>query len=74
METLKLLMKKPTKLKKSNINILVHDYQLFSMKYFESINDMFTMFIEIVNGLQALRKIYIKVEKVIKILRSLPNK
>ena len=60
--------------KEFKINILVHDYELFWMKDFESISEMFTRLIEIVNGLQALGKIYTKVQKAIKILRSLPEK
>ena len=60
--------------KKSRINILVHDYELFSIKDFESIVEMFSRFIVIVNELESLVKIYIEVEKVMKILRSLPNK
>ena len=44
------------------------------MKDFESISEMFTRLIEIVNGLQALGKIYTKVQKAIKILRSLLEK
>ena len=60
--------------KESRINILVHDYELFSIKDFESIVEMFSRFMAIVNELEALGKTYTKVEKVIKILRSLPKK
>ena len=52
----------------------MHDYELFSMKDFESIIDMFSRFMVIMNKLEALGKTYIGVEKVMKILRSLPKK
>ena len=45
----------------------------FQWKIFEFINKMFTRFINIMNGLQTLRKTYTKMEKVIKILMSLPR-
>ena len=60
--------------KESRINILVHDYELFSMKDFEYIVEMFSRFMMIVNELEALGKTYTEVEKVMKILRSLPKK
>ncbi|KAL6315746.1 hypothetical protein AAG906_007171 [Vitis piasezkii] len=60
--------------KESKINILVHDYELFSIKDFESIVEMFSRFLVIVNKLEALGKTYTEVEKVMKILRSLPRK
>ena len=44
------------------------------MKDFESIIDMFSRFMVIMNKLEALGKTYIGVEKVMKILRSLPKK
>ena len=58
--------------KKSKINILVHNYELFVMKENETIVEMITRFTDIVNGLEALGKTYKESEKVIKILRSLP--
>ena len=60
--------------KESRINILVHDYELFSIKDFESIVKMFSGFMVIVNELEALGNTYTEVEKVIKILRFLPKK
>ena len=67
-------MRETTKLKESRINILVHDYELFSIRDFESIVEMFSRFMVIVNELKALGKTYTEVEKVMKILRSLPKK
>ena len=55
--------------KESTINILVHDYELFSMKDFESIVEMFSRFMVIMNELEALGKTYIEVEKIMKILK-----
>ena len=49
--------------KKFRINILVHDYELFYMKDFGYIVEMFSRFVVIVNELKALRKTYIEVEK-----------
>ena len=60
--------------KESKINILVHNYELFSMKETESIVEMITRFTEIVNGLEALGRVINESEKVMKILRSLPSK
>ena len=44
------------------------------MKDNETIVEMITRFTDIVNGLKALRKTYKELEKVMKILRSLPSK
>ena len=52
----------------------MHDYELFYMKDFESIVEMFSRFMVMVNELESLGKTYTEVEKVMKILRSLPNK
>ena len=61
--------------KESRINILVHDYELFSMKDFESIVEMFSKFMEIVNELESSGKTCTKVEKVMKILtKEMGNK
>ena len=60
--------------KKSKINLLVHNYELFLMKKNRTIVEMITRFIDIVNGLEALGKTYKESKKVMKILRSLPSK
>ena len=60
--------------KESKINLLVHSYNFFFIKDNETIVEMITMFTDIVNGLEALRKTYKESEKVIKILRSLSSK
>ena len=61
-------------MKESKINLLVHNYELFSMKENETIVEIITRFIDIVNSLEALGKTYKKSENVMKILRSLPSK
>ena len=71
---LEITHERTNQVKESRINILVHDYELFSIKYFESIVGMFSRFMVIVNELEALGKTYTEVEKVMKILRSLPKK
>ena len=43
-------------MKESKINLLVHNYELFSMKENETIVEMITRFTNIVNGLKALGK------------------
>ena len=60
--------------KESKINLLVHNYELFSMKETKTIVKMITRFTDIVNGLEALGKTYKESKKVMKILRSLPSK
>ena len=60
--------------KESKINLLVHSYNFFFIKDNETIVEMITMFTDIVNGLEALRKTYKESEKVMKILRSLSSK
>ena len=57
-------MRETTKLKESRINIFVHDYELFSIKDFESIVEIFSRFMVMVNELESLGKTYTEVEKV----------
>ena len=44
--------------KESKINIFVHNYELFKIKSDESITEMFNRFIDIVNGLKSLGRVY----------------
>ena len=55
--------------KESKINLLVHSYELFFMKDNETIVEMITRFIDIVNDLEALEKTYKELEKVFYLLR-----
>ena len=50
--------------KKSKINILVHNYELFKMKSDESITKMFIRFTDIINDLKSLEKVYPNNEQV----------
>ncbi|GAV90292.1 UBN2 domain-containing protein, partial [Cephalotus follicularis] len=59
--------------KDAKINMLVHDYELFSMNADEYIKSMFTRFTNIINALQSLDKTYSNSELVRKILRCLPR-
>jgi hypothetical protein len=59
--------------KESKISRLVHEYELFCMKFEESIYEMFTRFTNFIYSLKALGKCYTNVENVRKILRSLPK-
>ncbi|XP_019265831.1 PREDICTED: uncharacterized protein LOC109243363 [Nicotiana attenuata] len=47
-----------SKVKETHINMLVHDYELFSMKEGESIEEMFARFSKIISGLKAFGKPY----------------
>ncbi|GAV58518.1 UBN2 domain-containing protein, partial [Cephalotus follicularis] len=53
----------------NQVNMLVHEYELFFMHDNESISDMFTHFTTIVNSLKNLGKNYSNQEHVRKILR-----
>ncbi|XP_070010370.1 uncharacterized protein [Nicotiana sylvestris] len=61
-----------SKVKETHINMLVHDYELFSMKEAESIEEKFARFSKIVSHLKAFGKPYTSGDQVRKILRSLP--
>ncbi|XP_009779249.1 uncharacterized protein LOC107791301 [Nicotiana tabacum] len=61
------------KVKETHINILVHNYELFSMKERESIEEMFARFSKIISDLKAFGKPYISGDQGRKILRSLPT-
>ena len=73
MEVVEITHEGKNQVKESKINLLVHNYELFSMKENEAIVEMITRFIDIVNGLKVLGKTYKESKKVIKILRSLPS-
>ena len=53
--------------------MLVHKYELFKMKHDESITEIFTHFMDIINNLKILGKSYSNSDLVSKILRSLPK-
>mgnify|MGYP003703435101 CR=1 FL=1 len=53
--------------------MLIHDYELFTMKSFVYISVMFYKFTNIINALKSLGKSYTNGELVRKILKCLPN-
>ncbi|XP_019257639.1 PREDICTED: uncharacterized protein LOC109235845 [Nicotiana attenuata] len=59
------------KVKETHINMLVHDYELFQMKYEESIEEMFARYSKSISDLKAFSKPYSSGDQVRKILRSL---
>ena len=63
-----------SQVKESKIDILVHSYELFKMKPYESISQMFARFANITNGLKALGKTYTQSEMTRKVLRSMSSK
>ena len=54
--TLEVTHEGTSRVKESKINLLVHSYELFRMKSSETIGDMYTRFMDIVNGLKGLGK------------------
>ena len=52
----------------------MHNYELFKMEPNETISEMFTRFIDIINGLKNIGRTYSNRDLVEKILRSLPDK
>ena len=67
---LKVTHERTTQVKETKINIVLHDYELFSMKEGENITNMLDRFANITNGLASLGIPITSNEKVKKILRS----
>lgn len=59
--------------KETRIDMLVHSYELFKMKFDEFISEMFTRFPDIFNNLKFLAKTYPNHEIVRKILKCFPK-
>lgn len=62
-----------SQVKKTRINMLLHELDNFHMKQDETIAEMYKRFTEIVNQLKGLDKKFKSEELVVKILRSLPQ-
>ena len=60
-----------SRLKVSKVNLLMHDFELFRVKLSETIFDMYTHFMDVINGLKALGKCFSNFKLINKILRSL---
>ncbi|XP_019245157.1 PREDICTED: uncharacterized protein LOC109225021 [Nicotiana attenuata] len=72
-DKLKVTYEGTSKVKKTHINMLVHDHELFEIKEGESIEEMFARFSKIISDLKAFGKPYSSGDQVRKILRSLPT-
>ena len=59
--------------KECKISRFTRQYEMFQMESYESVHDMYTRFIDIVNSLEVLCKIFTNSKKVKKIIRSLPK-
>ena len=60
-----------SEVKRSRINTLIHEYELFRMNQGESIQDMQKRFTHIVNHLSSLGKIFPDEDLINKVLRCL---
>ena len=70
-DKLQLTHESTTDVKKSRINTLTHEYELFRMKTNENIQDMHKRFTHIVNHLASLRKTFSNEDLINKVLRCL---
>ncbi|VFQ91638.1 unnamed protein product [Cuscuta campestris] len=73
-EKLEVTYKGTAQVREAKINHLTHEYELFSMKENEKIEEMFERFSNIINPLNLLRKTYTDRELVRKVLRRLSPK
>lgn len=60
-------MKKLLKLKQSTVDLIMHDYKLFEVKYEETIKVIITIFINTTNTLISLGKYYTNIELIKKV-------
>ncbi|CAL9078878.1 unnamed protein product [Musa textilis] len=72
--TLEITHEGTSRVKDSKVNLLLHDFELFRMTPSETIDDMYTRFMDVVNSLKSLGKSFSDFELVNKILRSLPKR
>ena len=68
-DTLEVIHEGTNQVKESKINMLVHKYELFKIEPTETITNMFTRFIDIINFLKSLGKDYTNSDLIRKILR-----
>ena len=68
---LKITHEGTNRVKDSNINLLMHDFELFHIKLSETVIDIYTCFMVVVNGLKALGKTFSNFKLVSKVLGSL---
>ena len=67
-DKLELIYKGMSKVKETKANLLITEYEMFRMKNDESISDMFTRLMQLINHLKALGKMYTDTELVRKVL------
>ncbi|XP_050233044.1 uncharacterized protein LOC126681539 [Mercurialis annua] len=72
-DKLELIHEGNARAKEMKISMLEEDYEQFKMVPYESINEMFTRFLHIINALRSLGKTYSDAALVSKFLRSLSN-
>lgn len=70
-DTLQVTHKGTTDVKRSRINTLTHEYEMFKMYQYETIQDMQKRFTHIVNHLASLGKIFPNEDLINKVLRGL---
>ena len=70
-DTLQVTYEGTTDVKRSRINTLTHEYELFKMFQYETIEDMQKRFTHIVNHLASLGKIFPNEDLINKVLRCL---
>ncbi|VFR03160.1 unnamed protein product [Cuscuta campestris] len=73
-EKLEITYEGTTQVREAKIDQLTHEYELFSMKENEKVEEMFERFSNIINPLNLLGKVYTDRELVRKVLRSLSPK
>ncbi|VFQ88294.1 unnamed protein product [Cuscuta campestris] len=73
-EKLEITYEGTIQVREAKIDQLTHEYELFSMKENEKVEEMFERFSNIINPLNLLGKVYIDRELVRKVLRSLSPK
>ncbi|VFQ62997.1 unnamed protein product [Cuscuta campestris] len=73
-EKLEVTFEGTTQVREAKIDQLTHEYELFSMKENEKVEEMFERFSNIINPLNLLGKVYTDRELVRKVLRSLSPK
>ena len=70
-DTLQVTHEGTTNVKRSRINTLTHEYELFKLNQYETIQDMQKRFTHIVNHIASLRKIFLNEDLINKVLRCL---
>ena len=66
--TLEVTHEGTNRVKESKINLLMNDFELFRMKPNETIVDMYTRFMDVINSLKALDKCFPNLKLVNKVL------